>query len=97
MLITLVIAGCADFQRQPPDFERLANISAPKTPEDQDKTCAYLRSEIAQLWNIANSAMSPAMYPFKTRLQARTTVSDLESKAAEFECGFAKERNRFDI
>ena len=97
LIAAFTVSGCAQSPLQPSDFENLAKIPAPKTQEEHDKTCATLRTEIAQLWNIANSATSPAMYPFKTRVKARTAVSDVEAKAAAFECGFVKDRNRFDI
>lgn len=97
LIVAAFVSACAHSPSQSADFENLARRQTPKTPEEQSKACTDLRSEIAHLWRIANSATNPAMYPFKTRVKARTTVSDLEAKAAEFECGFVKERNKFDI
>jgi len=95
IIITSILVGCAQTPRQLANIEMLASLPAPKTQEERDKTCTYLRSEIARLHNIAESAMNPAMYPFKTRVKARTTVTDFESKAAEFGCGFMMSRNKF--
>jgi hypothetical protein len=91
ILVALFLAGCANNQSGPSYEERLAQIPHPQNEDQRGKVCAYLRSEIARMQNLAAygaAQMQPNMALY-AQLASRNNIASIEAKAAEFRCSAA--------
>ena len=71
--------------------ETLSKIAVPQTDVERQKSCAWIRSEIARMRSISASSttlMAP-MFALAMQAQAQSNIAALESRAAEFRCSAA--------
>lgn len=88
IILLALLSSCAQNPPRPSYADQLAQLPVPKTEEDRQKACSYIRSEVARIQNIAmvSASQLQPMYAMNIQVMARNNIAALESKAAEFRC-----------